>query len=709
MDRCGQTAADVPKSDRLLDPLRCAPDALACVQAKRQCKSPLTCRIGNLPVPATPLCLSGLILRRPVRHRPDLAAPLNADVIDRLARNQTSGIAQLAATLGLKLTPAYSLRIAQEQLRMVLQHTRMGTLAASGFAVMLALYLLQQAGQPGVGFSALEVQVWLAAKLTVAVFRIALAQAYTYFGTGSQAWPRWQAAMLALLVADGAIWGLAGWRLMGESLPLAALGVAALDGVSCVATFGLQVRLAATAAYVLPILLPTALSLMLRQDGIAVLAGLGQLLLAGLALTTARATSRQLCTAMLLRLQAELLVQEKDAALALAREQSAERTRFVAKVSHELRTPLHGMLGLSRLLHLESHDPVTSHRLELIESSGIHLLELINDLLDVSRISGGQFSLTSRPVELGALLDQVAAVFSLRAADKGLQFELQSSLPSPCWVTGDAARLRQVLNNLLGNAVKFTHQGGIVLTAAHDSQADTLVLQVLDSGDGIAEADQARIFTPFQQGDGERPTDGVGLGLTIAREIAVAMGGDITVQSQAGRGSQFTFTAQLSVLQPDSRRALMRQAHEAQRLPHLVLVAEDDDVNALIVQAYLDELGVRSERVKDGKQAVRRALRETERPQAVLMDCRMPEMDGLAATTEIRRQERTLALPRLPIVALTATATLADRTACLAAGMDQVIEKPFTLQQLRLALRGSGQADLAEAAAAAPLSQAAPR
>ena len=620
--------------------------------------------------------------------------PAQPDVINRLARNQTGGIAQLAATLGLALTPAHSLRIAQEQLRMVLQHTRVGTLAASGFAVMLALFLLQQVGHPGVGFSAFDVQVWLAAKLTVAVFRIALAQAYARLGTDSQAWPRWQAAMLALLVADGAIWGLAGWRLMGESLPLAALGVAALDGVSCVATFGLQVRLAATAAYVLPILLPTALGLMWRQDGIAVLAGLGQLLLAGLALTTARATSRQLCTAMLLRLQADLLVQEKDAALALAREQSAERTRFVAKVSHELRTPLHGMLGLSRLMHLESHDPVASHRLELIESSGIHLLELINDLLDVSRISGGQFSLTSRPFELSALLDQVAAVFSLRAADKGLQFELLSSLPKPCWVAGDAARLSQVLNNLLGNAVKFSHQGGIVLTATH--QAETLVLQVQDSGDGIAEAELARIFTPFHQGHGERPTDGVGLGLTIAREIAVAMGGGITVQSQAGRGSQFTFTAHLPVLQPDSQLDLARQSGKAQRLPHLVLVAEDDDVNALIVQAFLDELGVRSERVKDGKQAVRRALRETERPQAVLMDCRMPVMDGLAATAEIRRQERTLALARLPIVALTATATLADRTACLAAGMDQVIEKPFTLQQLRLALGGTSEPRLAE-------------
>jgi len=164
---------------------------------------------------------------------------------------------------------------------MVLLHTRVGTVAASGFAVMLALYLLPKVGQPGVGLSTEAVQVWLALKMAVAVARIALAHAYGRRTTDPQAWPRWQGAMLCLLFLDGAVWGLAGWQLMGEELPLAALGVAALDGVSCVATFGLQVRLAATAAYVLPILIPTALGLMWRNDGIAVLAGLGQLMLAG--------------------------------------------------------------------------------------------------------------------------------------------------------------------------------------------------------------------------------------------------------------------------------------------------------------------------------------------------------------------------------------------------------------------------------------------
>ena len=633
------------------------------------------------------------------------AAPTDAaDVADAAdAANAANPPAPDAA-----LTPAHRHQVAREQLRMVLLHTRVGTLAASAFALLLAIYLMDH---PDASFGRGAVQAWLGIKLAVAAARIGLAQAYARLGTGGARWSgaaywqRWQGAMLGLLVIDGAVWGLGGGYLVGESVPLAALGVAVLDGIACVATFGLQVRLAATAAYVLPILLPTALGLLWREDEIAYFASAGQLILAALMLFTARATSRQLSSAMQLSLQSAQLVREKDAALQLAREQSAERTRFLAKVSHELRTPLHGMLGLTRLLHLESRDPTHTLRLELVESSGIHLLELINDLLDVSRISAGQFSLSSKPFDLNALLVQVAEVFKLRAADKGLAFSLQSTLPRPHWVIGDASRVRQVLNNLLGNAVKFTREGAISLEASAGPGARTVQLAVQDSGDGIGPAEQARIFQPFHQAGVDRPTDGVGLGLTIAREIAIAMGGDIAVHSTPGLGSRFSFTACL----PDASRpgagvagaaggaggpagaatATGSASAETSRLPRLVLVAEDDDVNALIVRAFLDGLGVRSERVTDGKQAVSRALRETERPELVLMDCRMPVMDGLSAAAEIRRQERTLGLPRLPILALTATVNDEDRQACMAAGMDRVIGKPFTQPQLAQAMRSA--------------------
>ena len=623
--------------------------------------------------------------RGPGIDKPPAGGSREQRLIDRLFWPRPSALDRAAQDIGLALTPAGRQHVAHEQMRMVLLHTRMGTVAATFFAVLLALHLIDNLRG---GLTASQVQAWLGLKLLVATARISLAQAYARRGAASPGGPRWQQTLLALLLIDGAVWGLAGWFLMAEPVPLAALSVAALDGVACVATFGLQVRLAATAAYVLPILLPVALGLALRGDEIAYFTSAGQLILAGLTLLTARVTSRQLLMGMLLRLQSEHLVVEKDAALRLAQEQSAERTRFLAKVSHELRTPLHGMLGLARLLHLEALDATVVHRLELIESSGTHLLELINDLLDVSRINAGQFALHDKPFELTALLDQVADVFLLRASDKGLQFELQQGLARPHWVCGDAARLRQVLNNLLGNAVKFTQQGRIVLAVALGDLADQVQLTVHDSGDGISDADQRRIFAPFQQAGAERPTDGVGLGLTIAREIAIAMGGDIGVRSSAGQGSSFSFVARLPPVAAPHSAGPAPAARPG--LPRLVLVAEDDAVNALIVHDFLQGLGVRSEHVADGKQAVSRALRETDRPELVLMDCRMPVMDGLQATAEIRRQERILGLARLPILALTATTTDADHLACTLAGMDRVIGKPFSLAQLDQALRGAG-------------------
>ena len=608
-----------------------------------------------------------------------------------------STLERAAHEIGLPLTPAHRAHFLREQTRMVLLHTRLGTLAATAFALMLAGYLHGKL-PPGAAQQALL--AWVLAKLAVAGARMALAWGWSRAGPGPAQGLAWKRAMLALLALDGLVWGLGGWAMMGQPVPLAALVVAALDGVSCVATFGLQVRLAATAAYVLPMLLPLALGLAGRGDDIAHFTALGQLILALLLLATARATSRQLATGWLLRLRADALAAEKDAALRLAHEQSAERQRFLAKVSHELRTPLHGMLGLTRLLHLEAHDPTLAHRLELIESSGTQLLVLINDLLEVSRIDAGHFVLKAEPFDLAALLAQQAELFTLRSADKGLAFDLRTDLPQPCWVRGDAARLRQVLNNLLGNAVKFTHRGSITLRAGSGGQPGHVRLTVADTGSGIGAAELARIFQPFHQAATGAPgggaqavtTDGVGLGLTIAREIALAMGGDITVHSVPGEGSEFSVEVPLPPVPHEV--AAPSAAGPARRLPRLVLVAEDDEVNALIVGAYLDALGVRHERVADGKQAVSRALRETDRPELVLMDCRMPVMDGLAATADIRRQERTLGLLRVPILALTANAAEADRRACLDAGMDAVIAKPFTPAQLADALR---QADAASA------------
>jgi signal transduction histidine kinase len=606
-------------------------------------------------------------------------------VLDRAARG-----------IGLRLTDEHRAQVLREQMRMVLLHTRIGTLAATAFALMLALYV-QTSLAPGETRSL--VILWIVVKLVVAAARMALARVWARHPREPAEDRHWQAGMLALLGLDGLVWGIGGWALMSQPVAMVALVMAALDGVSCVATFGLQVRLAATAAYVLPMLLPMVIGLSLHPDDFSHYAALGQILLAALLIATSRAASLRLTTGLLLQLQARELAAEKEAALRLAEEKSAERQRFLAKVSHELRTPLHGMLGIARLLQLDAREPLLQHRLGLIDSSGTQLLSLIDDLLDVSRIQAGRFALKVERFDLSALLDELAELFSLRAADKGLAFEVYSRLPRPHPVHGDAVRLRQVLNNLLGNAVKFTQAGRVSLRVVPGAGPDTVAFAVVDTGPGIGRGEFSRIFQPFEQvapasgsaahGGLASTTDGVGLGLTIAREIAQAMGSDIEVKSEPGQGSTFGFVA---LLPAGAGPAPDDDAVPPARLPSPVLVAEDDELNLLIVGAYLDSLGVRYERAADGRQAVDAALRDGGRPELVLMDCRMPVMNGLEATREIRREEARRGWPRLPVLALTATATEAERNACLAVGMDEVITKPFTRQQLSDALRQAGRA-----------------
>lgn len=588
---------------------------------------------------------------------------------------------RVAGELGVALTPTLREGVAREQLRMVLTHTRVGTLAATLFAVLMAWHYRGQV-------PALQVDAWIAVKLLVSAARIAMAQAY---GRQAEGWndddgqsQRWQRRMLALLALDSLVWGVGAWRMMSEPVGTAALVIAGVDAATSIATFGLQAHLGAALAYVAPMLLLTTAGLAARGDDIALPAALSQLILLALQLATARGTERRLAAGMLLRLHSQQLAAQKDAALQLAQQQIELRVQFLAKVSHELRTPLHGILGLARLLHLELREPAATHRVELIETSGTHLLGLINDLLDISRADAGRFTLREERFELVSQVEQIAEVFALRAADRGLAFRADYDAPRPSWVQGDGARVRQVVSNLLGNAIKFTSHGEVSLQL--QLAGDQLRLSVSDTGPGIGEAERARIFQASHQArHGGAPTDGVGLGLTISREIAQAMGGEITVHSEPGLGSTFVFTARLPRL--DITTAPAAPSTTPGMLPERVLVAEDDEVNAMIVCSYLDRLGVAHERVPDGKQAVSRALRDTNRPELVLMDCRMPVLDGLAATREIRAQERTLSLPRVPVVALTATTTAADQAECLAAGMDAVVAKPFSMEQLVQAMR----------------------
>jgi two-component system, sensor histidine kinase len=581
---------------------------------------------------------------------------------------------------GVRVDPLVQGSIADEQLRMVWSHASIGTLVATAFAVLLALQL-----RGDIAPTAL-VDGWLVLKLLVSGVRIH--RAHRYRQLGFPGGPGWRRATEGLLALDGAVWGCAGLLLTTASIPMASLMGAVLACVSCVATFGLQISTRATVCYVLPNLAPTALALLLRGDEFGSIGGIGLLMLLGLQVMTARRSERRLVESELLRLRTQALAAEKDEALKLALRQSAVKTQFLANMSHELRTPLHGILGLARLLHLEVNDAAVVRRVELIEASGTHLLSLINDLLDISRIEAGRFAMRSEKFDLITQLDHVAGVYAVRAEDKGLAFAQTTNLARPCWVVGDPARFRQVLHNLLGNAVKFTRAGSVRLTIGREDATDLIVTEVLDTGSGIAPQELDAIFEAFRQSDSAvaRPLEGAGLGLAIARDIAQAMGGDISAQSTQGIGTCMRFTASLPITSPADLEPSVQGAALTVDLGKYcqVLIAEDDDVNALIAASFLERAGMQVERVVDGREAVRHALREVSRPDLILMDCRMPTMDGYAATRQIRAQEHTLGLARVPVIALTATAADLDRQQCLDAGMDDFLSKPFTSDELAL-------------------------
>ncbi|CAN5907949.1 response regulator [soil metagenome] len=596
-------------------------------------------------------------------------------------------------------------RVQDEKLRLVWSHALFGGVAASVFAVLLACELRGSAAP------VLATDAWLAAKLAVAACRTGLAWRYPRLAAPGGA--RWQRLTLRWLMVDSAVWGLLAVPMLWVPLPTASMLVAALACVSCAGTFGLQISLRATAAYVVPMLLPAALLLIVRGDELGWLAGLSFLLLLALELVTALRSDKRLSDGLRAGWQSEALGVEKAAALTLALHQSAVKTQFLANISHELRTPLHGILGLARLVQLESTEPGVVRRVALIESSGEHLLSLINDLLDISRVEAGRFVMRNEPFELVAQLEHVAGVYAERAHEKGLVFTLDNHIAAPCWVRGDPARFRQVLHNLLGNAIKFTDAGFIHMLVEHatrkagDATEPLVACEVSDSGAGIAEGELAHIFEAFRQaGDtSAQPLDGTGLGLTISRDIARAMGGDVTVRSTVGVGTKLCFMARLprteapadapAELAAEPRSDASAGAASFAVAPRVasptaparrVLVAEDNEVNALIAVAHLERQGLLVERVRDGAEAVQAALRAPQRPQLVLMDCRMPVLDGFAATRRIRAAEQAQGLARVPVIALTATAADADRQQCLDAGMDDFLSKPYGADELAAAV-----------------------
>lgn len=381
---------------------------------------------------------------------------------------------------------------------------------------------------------------------------------------------------------------------------------------------------------------------------------------------------------------------ELDAARERAEEVNRLQARFLANVSHEIRTPLNAVLGMGELLGDTSLDPRQQDLLRTLRQSAQGLLGVINDILDLSRMEAGEFRLSEQPFDLSSVLDEVGSMIGYLASTRGLDFRLTRARGLPRGLSGDPVRLRQILINLAGNAVKFTEEGVVQVRAEHKPgvgpNASILVLEVEDSGPGIPPEKVDELFRPFKQLDGSftRRHGGTGLGLAIARNLAERMGGSITVHPAPERGTIFRFEAAfpLAALPVVSDPSL--DAHA--RLDGCVLLAEDNRVNQKVALGLLAKLGLEAVAVDNGQKAIDMLLTDPARFCCVLMDIQMPVMDGLEAVRRIRLGEAGEEARKMPIFALTAHAMDGDRESFLRAGMDGYLSKPIRLGDLRAVL-----------------------
>jgi len=383
-----------------------------------------------------------------------------------------------------------------------------------------------------------------------------------------------------------------------------------------------------------------------------------------------------------LKRSARALAEAKDAA------ESANRAKseFLANMSHEIRTPLNGIIGLTQVLARTSLTDEQTEMLGLIQSSGHTLQTLLSDILDLARVESGRMEIASEPFDLSRAVEDAAQLYAAAAGEKALQFYVDIEPDTAIWVQGDVVRVKQILTNLVSNAVKFTTQGFVSLTVGRSLLADgsqILRFTVEDTGCGFDADARERLFNRFEQADGTitRRFGGTGLGLAICRQLAGMMGGELDCESEPGGGSAFILTLPLIEASAPIVNAASEASDDDLTGPRIrVLLADDHPTNRRVVELILAQAPVDLTSVEDGAQAL--AACRASAYDLVLMDMQMPVMDGLTATREIRLHEMAMGFARTPIVMLTANALAEHVAAGQAAGADRHLAKPFNAAEL---------------------------